>query len=149
MANIADFYGALGVLNPLIKGKGGNQSLKLGKNETKVLNWLKNMPIGHYTYEDIIRGTGLSYKMVSRAIVGRSDRPGTPLISVSGISQTRVSKKEPTEIDENYGVPVDFQTVSRKQIYWEPAVYQNSTLVDVYSMDPERLKFWMEQEDNL
>lgn len=149
LANIADFYGALGVLNPLIKGIGRNQSLKLGKNETKVLNWLKNMPEGHYTYEDITKGTGLSYLTVLRSVIGRSDRPGTPLISVSGISQTRVSKKEPTEIDENYGVPVDFQTVSRKQIYWEPAVYQNSTLVDVYSMDPERLKFWMEQEDNL
>lgn len=149
VANISDFYGALGVLNPLIKGKGGNQGLKLGKNETKVLNWLKNMPEGHYTYEDIIKGTGLSYLTVLRSVIGRSDRPGTPLISVPGISQTRVSKKEPTEIDENYGVPVDFQTVSRKQIYWEPAVYQNSTLVDVYSMDPERLEYWMEQEDRL
>ena len=149
LANITDFYGALGVLNPLIKGKGGNQSLKLGKSETKVLNWLKNMPEGHYTYEEISKGTGLSYLTVERVIRGRSDRPGTPLISVPGISQTRVSKKEPTEIDENYGVPVDFQTVSRKQIYWEPAVYQNSTLVDVYSMDPERLKYWMEQEDRL
>ncbi len=49
VANIADFYGALSILNPLIKGKGGNQSLKLGKNETKILNWLKNMPEGHYT----------------------------------------------------------------------------------------------------
>ena len=147
MANIADFYGALGVLNPLIKGKGGNQSLKLGKNETKILNWLKNMPGGYYTYEDIIRGTGLSYKMVSRGIVGRSDQPGTPLISVPGVSQTSVSKKEPTEIGENYGVPVDFHTVSRKQIYWEPEVYLNSTLVDVYSMEPERLKYWMEVED--
>ena len=149
LANIADFYGALGVLNPLIKGKGGNQSLKLGKNETTVLNWLKNMPGGHYTYEDITKGTGLSYLMVLRAVIGRSDHPGTPLISVPGISQTRVSKKEPTEIDENYGVPVVFQTVSRKQIYWEPEVYQNSMLVDVYSMDPERLKYWMEQEDRL
>lgn len=149
LANIADFYGALGVLNPLIKGEGGNQCLKLGKNETKILNWLKNMPEGHYTYEDITKGTGLSYKIVSRAIVGRSDQPSTPLISVPGISQTRVSKKEPTEIDENYGVPVDFQTVSRKQVYWEPEVYLNSTLVDVYSMDPERLKYWMEQEDRL
>lgn len=149
VANIADFYDALGVLNPLIKGKGGNQSLKLGKNETTVLNWLKNMPKGHYTYEDITKGTGLSYLMVLRATIGRSDHPGTPLISVPGISQTRVSKKEPTEIEENYGVPVDFQTVSRKQIYWEPEVYQNSTLVDVYSMDPERLKYWMEQEDRL
>ena len=149
LANISDFYAALGVLNPLIKGKGGNQSLKLGKSETIVLNWLKNMPAGHYTYEDITKGTGLSYQAVSRATVGRSDRPGTPLISVPGISQTRVSKKEPSEIDENYGVPVEFQTVSRKQIYWEPAVYQNSTLVDVYSMDPERLKYWMEQEDRL
>lgn len=149
VANIADFYSALGVLNPLIKGKGGNQSLKLGKNETKILSWLKNMPAGHYTYEEITKGTGLSYLAVSRCVVGRSDRPGTPLISVPGISQTSVSKKEPTEIDENYGVPVDFHTVSRKQIYWEPAVYQNSTLVDVYSMDPERLKYWMEQEDRL
>ena len=69
--------------------------------------------------------------------------------SVPGISQTRVSKKEPTEIDENYSVPVDFQTVSRKQIYWEPEVYQNSTSVELYSMDPERLKYWMEQEDIL
>ena len=149
VANIADFYGALGVLNPLIKGKGGNQSLKLGKNETKVLNWLKNMPGGHYTYEDITKGTGLSYLSVLRAVIGRSDQPGTPLISVPGISQTRVSKKEPTEIDENYGVPVGFQTVSRKQIYWEPEVYQTSTLVEVYSMDPERLEYWMEQEDRL
>ena len=149
VANISDFYGALGVLNPLIKGKGGNQSLKLGKNETKVLNWLKNMPEGHYTYEDITKGTGLSYLAVLRAIVGRSDRPGTPLISVPGISQTRVSKKEPTEINEDYGVPVEFQTVSRKQIYWEPEVYQTSTLVEVYSMDSERLKYWMEQEDRL
>ena len=149
LANISDFYAALGVLNPLIKGKGGNQSLKLGKNETKVLNWLKNMPEGHYTYEDVTKGTGLSYLMVLRAVIGRSDRPGTPLISVPGISQTRVSKKEPTEIDENYGVPVDFQTVSRKQIYWEPVVYQNSTCVDVFSMDPERLEYWMEQEDRL
>ena len=149
LANVSDFYGALGVLNPLIKGKGGNQSLKLGKSETIVLNWLKNMPAGHYTYEEITNGTGLSYQAVSRAVVGRSDRPGTPLISIPGISQTRVSKKEPTEIDENYGVPVDFQTVSRKQIYWEPVVYQNSTLVDVYSMDPERLEYWMEQEDRL
>ena len=149
VANIADFYGALGVLNPLIKGKGGNQSLKLGKNETKILNWLKNMPGGHYTYEDITKGTGLSYLAVLRGVIGRSDHPGTPLISVPGISQTRVSKKEPSEIDENCGVPVDFQTVSRKQIYWEPEVYQNSTLVDVYSMNPERLKYWMEQEDRL
>jgi hypothetical protein len=149
VANIADFYAALGVLNPLIKGKGGNQSLKLGKNETKVLNWLKNMPEGHYTYEDITKGTGLSYLAVLRAVIGRSDHPGVPLISVPGISQTRVSKKEPSEIDKDYGVPVDFQTVSRKQVYWEPAVYQNSTLVEVYSMDPERLKYWMEQEDNL
>ena len=149
VANISDFYAALGVLNPLIKGKGGNQSLKLGKNETKILNWLKNMPEGHFTYEDITKGTGLSYQAVSRAVVGRSDRPGTPLVSVPGISQTRVSKKEPTKIDENYGVPVDFQTVSRKQIYWEPEVYQNSTLVEVYSMDRERLKYWMEQEDRL
>lgn len=149
VANIADFYGALGVLNPLIKGKGGNQALKLGKNETTVLNWLKNMPEGHYTYEDITKGTRLSYLMVLRAVIGRSDHPGVPLISVPGISQTRVSKKEPTEIDENYGVPVDFQTVSRKQVYWEPAVYQNSTLVEVYSMDPERLKYWMELEDRL
>lgn len=92
---------------------------------------------------------GLSYKMVSRAIVGRSDQPGTPLISVPGVSQTRVSKKEPTEINEDYGVPVDFQTVSRKQIYWEPEVYLNNTLVEVYSMEPERLKYWMEQEDRL
>ena len=149
VANISDFYGALGVLNPLIKGKGGNQCLKLGKNETTVLNWLKNMPKGHYTYEDITKGTGLSYLAVLRAVIGRSDHPGTPLISVPGISQTRVSKKEPIEIDENYGVPVDFQTVSRKQIYWEPEVYLTSSLVEVYSMDPERLKFWMEQEDNL
>jgi hypothetical protein len=149
VANIADFYAALGVLNPLIKGKGGNQSLKLGKNETKVLNWLKNMPEGHYTYEDITKGTGLSYLAVLRAVIGRSDHQGIPLISVPGISQTRVSKKEPTEIDENYGVPVDFQTVSRKQVYWEPAVYQNSTLVEAYSMDPERLKYWMELEDKL
>ena len=149
VANIADFYAALGVLNPLIKGKGGNQSLKLGKNETTVLNWLKNMPKGYYTYEDITKGTGLSYLSVLRAVVGRSDRPGTSLISVPGISQTRVSKKEPTEIDENYSVPVDFQTVSRKQIYWEPEVYQNSTSVELYSMDPERLKYWMEQEDIL
>lgn len=149
LANISDFYAALGVLNPLIKGKGGNQSLKLGKNETKILNWLKNMPEGHFTYEDITKGTGLSYQAVSRAVVGRADRPGTPLISVPGVSQTRVSKKEPSEIDENYGVPVDFQTVSRKQIYWEPEVYQNSMLVDVYSMNPERLKYWMEQEDRL
>lgn len=149
VAKTADFYGALGVLNPLIKGKGGNQSLKLGKNETKVLNWLKNMPEGHYTYEDITKGTGLSYLMVLRAVIGRSDRPGTPLISVPGISQTRVSKKEPTEINEDYGVPVDYQTVSRKQIYWEPAVYQNSMLVDIYSMDRERLEYWMEQEDGL
>lgn len=149
VANISDFYAALGVLNPLIKGKGGNQSLKLGKNETTVLNWLKNMPEGHYTYEDITKGTGLSYLMVLRAVIGRSDRPGTPLISVPGISQTRVSKKEPTEINEDYGVPVEFQTVSRKQIYWEPEVYQTSTLVEAYSMDPERLKYWMEQEDRL
>lgn len=149
LANIADFYGALGVLNPLIKGKGGNQSQKFGKNETKILNWLKNMPEGHYTYEDITNGTGLSYQAVSRAVVGRSDRPGNPLISVPGIFQTRVSKKEPTEINEDYGVPVDFQTVSRKQIYWEPVVYQNSTCADVYSMDPERLKYWMEREDEI
>jgi hypothetical protein len=149
VANIADFYGALGVLNPLIKGEGGNQSLKLGKSETKVLNWLKNMPEGHYTYEDISKGTGLSFLTVERNIRGRSDRPGTPLISVPGISQTRVSKKEPSEIDKDYGVPTDFQTVSRKQIYWEPAVYQNSACVDVFSMDPERLKYWMEQEDKL
>ena len=149
LANISDFYAALGVLNPLIKGKGGNQSLKLGKSETIVLNWLKNMPAGHYTYEDITKGTGLSYQAVSRAVVGRADRPGTPLISVPGISQTRVSKKEPSEIDENYGVPVDFQTVSRKQIYWEPVVYQNSACVDVFSMDRERLEYWMEQEDRL
>ena len=149
LANISDFYAALGVLNPLIKGKGGNQSQKLGKSETIVLNWLKNMPAGHYTYEDITKGTGLSYKVVSKCVVGRTDRPGTPLISVPGISQTSVSKKEPAEIDENYGVPVDYQTVSRKQIYWEPAVYQNSTLVDVYSMDRERLEYWMEQEDRL
>jgi hypothetical protein len=149
LANIADFYGALGILNPLIKGKGGNQSLKLGKNETKILNWLKNMPEGHFTYEDITKGTGLSYLMVLRAVVGRSDQPGTPLISVPGISQTRVSKKEPSEIDKDYGVPVEFQTVSRKQIYWEPAVYRNCSLVDVFSMDPERLKYWMEQEDKL
>ena len=149
LANIADFYGALGVLNPLINGKGGNQSLKLGKSETIVLNWLKNMPEGHYTYEDITKNTGLSYKVVSRCIVGRSDQPSTPLISVPGISLTCVSKKEPTEINEDYGVPVEFQTVSRKQIYWEPAVYHNSTLVNVYSMDPERLKYWMEQEDKL
>lgn len=149
VANISDFYAALGVLNPLIKGKGGNQSQKLGKSETIVLNWLKNMPAGYYTYEDITKGTGLSYQAVSRAVVGRTDRPGTPLISVPGISQISVSKKEPSEIDENYGVPVDFQTVSRKQIYWEPAVYQNSSLVDVYSMDRERLKYWMEQEDRL
>lgn len=149
LANVFDFYGALGVLNPLIKGKGGNQCLKLGKSETKILNWLKNMPEGHYTYEEITKGTGLSFLTVSRAITGRSDRPGIPLISVPGISQTRVSKKEPAEIDEHYGVPVDFQTVSRKQIYWEPVVYQNSTLVDVFSMDPERLKYWMEQEDKL
>lgn len=149
LANIPDFYGALGVLNPLIKGKGGNQSLKLGKNETKVLNWLKNMPEGHYTYEDITKGTGLSYLTVLRAVIGRSDRPGTPLISVPGISQTRVSKKEPAEINEDYGVPVDYQTVSRKQIYWEPAVYQNCTSVDVFSMDRERLEYWMEQEDRL
>ncbi|HJJ81200.1 MAG TPA: hypothetical protein O0X21_03770 [Methanocorpusculum sp.] len=149
LANIADFYGALGVLNPLIKGKGGNQSLKLGKNETKVLNWLKTMPEGHYTYEEITKGTGLSYMAVSRTIIGRADRPGTPLISVPGISQTRVSIKDPCEIDEDYGVPVNFHTVSSKQIYWEPEVYQNSTLVDVYSMDPERLKYWMELEDRL
>ena len=149
LANVSDFYAALGVLNPLIKGKGGNQSLKLGKSETIILNWLKNMPAGHYTYEEITKGTGLSYKVVSRCVVGRTDRPGTPLISVPGISQTRVSKKEPTEIDENYGVPVDFQTVSRKQIYWEPVVYQNSTSVDVFSMDRERLEYWMEQEDRL
>jgi hypothetical protein len=149
VANIADFYGALGVLNPLIKGKGGNQSLKLGKSETIVLNWLKNMLKGYYTYEEITKGTGLSYKVVSRCVVGRSDQPGTPLISVPGVSQISVSKREPAEIDENYGVPVDFQTVSRKQIYWEPEVYLNSTLVDVYSMDPERLKYWMEQEDKL
>lgn len=148
-ANVSDFYAALGILNPLIKGKGGNQSLKLGKSETIVLNWLKNMPAGHYTYEDITKGTGLSYQAVSRAVVGRSDRPGTPLISVPGISQIRVSKKEPSEIDENYGVPVDFQTVSRKQIYWEPEVYQNSACVDVFSMDRERLEYWMEQEDRL
>ena len=149
LANISDFYAALGVLNPLIKGKGGNQSLKLGKSETIVLNWLKNMPEGHYTYEDITKGTGLSFLTVERVIRGRSDRPGTPLISVPGISQIRVSKKEPTEINENYGVPVDFQTVSRKQIYWEPEVYQNSACVDVFSMDCERLKYWMEQEDRL
>jgi hypothetical protein len=149
VANISDLYGALGVLNPLIKGEGGNQSLKLGKSETKVLNWLKNMPEGHYTYEDISKGTGLSYLTVERNIRGRSDRPGTPLISVPGISKTSVSKKEPTEFDENYGVPVNFHTVSRKQIYWEPEVYQNSVCVDVFSMDPERLKYWMEQEDIL
>lgn len=51
--------------------------------------------------------------------------------------------------NEDYGVPVDFQTVSRKQIYWEPEVYLNCTLVEVYSMNPERLKYWMEQEDRL
>lgn len=149
LANIADLHGALGILNPLIKGKGGNQSLKLGKNETMILNWLKTMPEGHYTYEEITKNSGLSYRTVSRAIVGRSDRPGTPLISVPGISQTHVSRKEPAEIDKNYGVPADFQTVSRKQIYWEPVVYQNSTLVDVFSMDPGRLKYWLEQEDKL
>ena len=95
------------------------------------------------------QGTVISGRYSNICVVGRTDRPGTPLISVPGISQTSVSKKEPAEIDENYGVPVDFQTVSRKQIYWEPAVYQNSTCVDVYSMDRERLEYWMEQEDRL
>lgn len=74
LANRDDFGAARGLMNPLFRGEGGSQHLKLSMDEDRVLKFLATQNTGDITYGAIICGTGMPKGRLSAAMNGRSDK---------------------------------------------------------------------------
>ncbi|MDO5845042.1 MAG: hypothetical protein Q4Q53_07865 [Methanocorpusculum sp.] len=105
-----DFYAAADIMNPLLDNSGGSQLMKLSRNASKVLGFLKGKQSGEYSFAEIRRNTGLSDAQLSQALNGRQDSKTDGLlnscnaVSISSISETTGDEYSKTTSSGNRAV---------------------------------------------
>lgn len=118
LSNRVDFEAIRDLMNPLFRGKGGSQQLKLSMDEDRVLKFLAKKPTGDIPYGDIISGTGLPQNRLTYALKGRSDKSHNSdgLLAICPAIEiiTNVTEDDPNSTGRR---------ASRKAVNWNKAEY--------------------------
>lgn len=144
LASVEDFREAARIMNPLLKNKGGSQTLKLSSPALVVLDWLLTQDSGIYTYAEIREGVGFSAKKLSEALNGRGDMKSGGLEQCNGIEITSQSIRKLSDLNDELGTT---KTTNKKVVVWNKEDYQkHGAAVGDISMKYEDQMKWLNWE---